>query len=28
VYAQAWALIFLQVALAGMNFRGMVKNWN
>ena len=26
VYAEAWALIVLQVALAGMNIRGMVKN--
>lgn len=28
VYADAWALIVLQLALAGMNIRGMVKNWD
>jgi hypothetical protein len=27
LYANAWALIVLQLALAGMNVRGMVKNW-
>lgn len=25
-HAQAWALIILQLALAGMNIRGMLKN--
>jgi hypothetical protein len=26
LYADAYALIFLQLALAGMNIRGMLKN--
>lgn len=27
LHAGAWALIILQLALAGMNIRGMLKNW-